>query len=303
MHTYIGTTHTDTPTSFFIGWGNNFRFVTCNPVISYVEISNRILEVHKSLHMWKTYRCYNKKVSCRRLSKNSIDANVYWQQSKFCFFLEWKVSYTAQAKTKRDGCELEGGPRRGENPGEPPKQGGRHFLHHMDYYGSCISAKQNTFYYTHPTMKSMCKCFSCHVTSVRWGGWSWKTTEMIRVKQQDRVAGVEQGSSAMVSRERVWVHLLQRIDTTWTFSSQRAAKEIWAAPWGTDPAPKSKQDGPGDALKAEGDQSHDGVGVYNSNTKIQNLMPYLTQFSPQERGGIKQKGITAIGHITLYTCV
>lgn len=87
-------------------------------------------------------------------------------------------------------------------------------------------------------------------------------------------------------------------------SSQRAAKEIWAAPWGTDPAPKSKQDGhgPGDALKAQGDQSRDGVGIYNSNTKSQNIMLYLTLFSPQERGGVKQKGITAVGPITLNTC-
>lgn len=123
---------------------------------------------------------------------------------------------------------------------------------------------------------------------------------MIKVKQQDRVGRVEQGGSAMASRDRVWEHLFQRIDTTRTLASQRAAKEIWAAPWGNDTAPKSKQDGPGDALKAEGDQSHDSVGVFISNIKIQNLIPYPTLFSPQERGGVKQKGITAVGHSTLY---
>lgn len=90
--------------------------------------------------------------------------------------------------------------------------------------------------------------------SYRWGDWSWKISGMIRVKKQDRIGSVEQGSSAIASRERVWKHLLQRTDTTWTLASQRAAKEFWAAPWGKNPAPKSKQDGPGNALKAEGDQ-------------------------------------------------
>lgn len=107
----------------------------------------------------------------------------------------------------------------------------------------------------------------------------------MKVKQQNRVGSVEQGSSAMASRERVWEHLLQGIDTTWTLSSQTAAKEIWAAPWGTDAASKSKQDNPGHALKAEGNWSPDGVGVCNSNTKIQNLMPYPTLFSPKKEEG------------------
>lgn len=30
-------------------------------------------------------------------------------------------------------------------------------------------------------------------------------------------------------------------------------------------------------------------------------MPYSTPFCPQERGGVKKNGITAVGHITLYT--
>lgn len=65
--------------------------------------------------------------------------------------------------------------------------------------------------------------------------------------------GCRTRSSAMASTERVRKHLLDRIDTTWTLSSQRAAREIWAYSRGTDPALKSEQGGSGDALKAEGD--------------------------------------------------
>lgn len=75
---------------------------------------------------------------------------------------------------------------------------------------------------------------------------------------------MEQVSSAMVSKERDQNDLLQRSDTTWRALSQRAAKEIWAVPWGTDPSPKSNQGSPEVALQAEGDQGCDGVDVYIS---------------------------------------
>lgn len=96
----------------------------------------------------------------------------------------------------------------------------------------------------------------------RWGDWWWKIPGTIRVKQQGRVGGVEQESLAMASTERDQEDLLQRSDTTWRVFFQRAAKEIWTVAWGTDPAPKSKQGSPGDALQAAGDQDCDGVGVY-----------------------------------------
>lgn len=53
---------------------------------------------------------------------------------------------------------------------------------------------------------------------------------MIRVKQQDRVRSVEQRSSAMASRERVWEQLLQRIDTTWPFLLREQQKKSGQLP-------------------------------------------------------------------------
>lgn len=40
---------TETHQQVFYRMGQQFSFVTCNPIISYVEISNRIPEVRKSL--------------------------------------------------------------------------------------------------------------------------------------------------------------------------------------------------------------------------------------------------------------
>lgn len=73
---------------------------------------------------------------------------------------------------------------------------------------------------------------------------------------------MEQESSAVVSKERDHKDLLQRSDITWRAFSQRAAKEIWAVSWGTNPSAKSKQGSPEVALQAEGDQGCDGVDVY-----------------------------------------
>lgn len=133
-----------------------------------------------------------------------------------------------------------------------------------------------------------------------WGDWWRKISGTVRVKEQDRVGGVGQEISAMASTERNQEDLLQRSDTTWGVFSQRAAKEIWAVPWGTDPAPKSKQGSPGDALQAEGDQGRDRVGVYIT-AKQKNSKPNaLPPTALPTRKKRKEKGIIAGGHIVLY---
>ena len=58
----------------------------------------------------------------------------------------------------------------------------------------------------------------------RWDDWWWKVSGTIKVKQQDRVQGVEQESSAIASIERDQEHLLQGSDTAPRVLSQRAAK-------------------------------------------------------------------------------
>lgn len=72
-------------------------------------------------------------------------------------------------------------------------------------------------------------CDLCKI-NYRWEDWSWRISGMIRVKQQDRVRSVEQRSSAMASRERVWEQLLQRIDTTWPFLLREQQKKSGQLP-------------------------------------------------------------------------
>lgn len=89
-------------------------------------VFNRILPVHKSLLIWKTYKCncyflvyatviqeylLQQKGKLQRLilSKNPIADNVYWHQPEFFFLLQQKASHMGQIQTKTDSCELKGG--------------------------------------------------------------------------------------------------------------------------------------------------------------------------------------------------
>lgn len=138
-------------------WKSLTGFLRCTRVYSYGKLRGATA-TFKQLY---GNICYNKKVSCRDLSKNPINANIYWQR---VLLLSGMESFIYGPSTNQERwLWARRWTREGWDPGEPPKQGGRHFLYHLDYYGSCVSAKQNTSYYTNPSMKFVCKRFGRHV--------------------------------------------------------------------------------------------------------------------------------------------
>lgn len=158
-----------------------------------------------------------------------------------------------QIQIKKDSCELKGGqvpervrPRRCTNTRRQALLFSPGFLPLL----ICCKAKYFLLYKSQHEGCMQVLELPCGPWKINYrrGDWWRKIAGTVRVKQQDRAAGVEQESSAKASTEKHHEDLLERSD-------------IWAVPWGTDPAPKSKQGSPGDALQAEGDQGHDSVYI------------------------------------------
>lgn len=208
----------------------------------------------------------------------------------------------AQAQTKRDGCGLEGGPGRGEiQESHPSKEAGtscitwllqllyfrkaKYFLLYESQYKVCVQMLQLP-----------CGPWRINYT---WGDWSWKVSGTIRVKQQDRVQGVEQ---------EVWQWHLQRGSRNTCFreftrhllSSESSKRNLGILPRNRSSI-EVRMGWFKRCLKGRGwPGSWWCRCTLHSNTKIQNLMPYSTPFSPQERGGVKKMASRQLD-TSLYT--